>query len=262
VDETTGVTIEEAAAPEALETEIQESENEGEINEEAAAPEAGAEAGQDAKSEAKGDLKSGAKGEAKSKSKEDGLLQAVTAERKMRQFAEGQLNRLNAELAAIKNQLQEKEKVEFAPDEIPTFAQLDKLLDRKLQAQSKGVDENAIRAYLSEEAVKQAVPDWEDVVSEYLPEMLKSKPYLDTVIYNSANPAMTAYELACGNSRYIEKLKKEIAISQTKKIAKKISGQKNAPLSGTGTAGKVGRDFSKMSDIEFANYRASVKGEI
>ena len=192
--------------------------------------------------------------------KDDGIMKAMLGERQRRQFAEHQLNSMMVEMRELKARMAEQEKANHDPNEFLSRADWEKQTSKQTELQGAGQNRAAFVA-MSEITARQVYPDFEEVLTEYLPEVLET-PGVRSVIENSPNPAITAYRLACSNERYLDKLKKETAVSATKKVAEKIAGQKQAPLSGTNTSGKVDKDVMTMTDAEFAKYKAQIKGEI
>ena len=168
-------------------------------------------------------------------------LAALKAERKKRQEAEYQAQWMQKQLEDAQRISQQKP-VEDDGDDLLTKADYSKMTQAQL-AEFK-------RQTLEESFLSQN-PDLVDAIETDLPEILKKKPWLAHAINNSSNRYQTAYEVIKDYKPKGENVKRKIA----------ANSEKPGSPATVGKSGQVSKDYTKMSQDEFREYRRSLRGK-
>lgn len=167
-------------------------------------------------------------------------LKALQAERKKRQEAEYQSRWLQEQLQT--SQQTQSQSASDDGDELMTKADYSRMTQNQLaQLKRQTLEE----AFLSDH------PDVVDLVETELPEILKKKPWLAHAIDNSTNRYKTAYEVIQDYKPKTENVRKRLAENQ----------EKPGNASSVSKGGEISKDFSKMSNEEFKQYRQSIRGK-
>lgn len=174
-------------------------------------------------------------------------LEALQAERAQRQNLQEELRVIKDHIALMQSQQSQQQqapKDDFdgvSEDDVLTVGELKKILSQK---------ENQYQMSLQELKMTQKHPDYESVVTQYLPEVLKQNPGLRNTLQNSQDYEL-AYYLAKNSDAY------KAANKQTKKNAdaERIvqNAQEAGSLSSMGSNSPVNqaKRYRDMSDDEF-----------
>lgn len=175
-------------------------------------------------------------------------LGALQAERAQRQQLQDELRVIKDHIALMQNQQQSspppKEKDDFeglSDDDVMTVGEYKKLTGKYAQQ---------VQATLSELQMAQKYPDYQQVVTKYLPDVIKQNPRLGTTLRNSQD-----YELAYYLARNSESYRKDHVSAQKNSDAERIiqNAQKAGSLSSTGQVSPINqaKRYKDMSDEEF-----------
>lgn len=160
-------------------------------------------------------------------------------------------------------QAYEEDDDEDIDDDTPiTGAELKKIRQRD-QERFQAMIQNQERALSLKQQVSEAkkeLPDYDQVVKTYLPEMLRSKSWAQQAIESADNPALEAYEIAKMHPNF-----RAHKPSHAEK-AEKISKNASYPRAATRSSGAPSRIISPqsvkdMSRDDFLNYAFSVRGK-
>lgn len=171
--------------------------------------------------------------EAQSPSHEqEGLLAALKAERSSRQQLQERL-----EVLEQQSQLKQPESPSYDDDDVVTYSELKKV-------------EQQYKTSLEEMRVAQKYPDYQEVVSKYLPEILNEKPRFKQTLAETQDFEM-AYFLAKNSDRYRKDHQKQEMSADAQRIMENT--QKSGSLSSIGAPSPVQKvkQYKNMSDEEF-----------
>jgi hypothetical protein len=133
---------------------------------------------------------------------------------------------------------------DLTDEDIPTVGHMKKVLETR---------EKQYRETIEEMQVATRYPDYQEVISSYLPKLLKEKPHLRGSIEYAPNKAMAAYELA---AMYKASRQEGQSVKKSADEAARIvkNAQKPASMSQAGGLGTMSQAdyYSKLSDAEFA----------
>lgn len=171
-------------------------------------------------------------------------LSALQSERALRQQKEQeiQLMKENSELwkANVQKQAsQAQEEAELSDDDVLTVREA----------------KRALRQYqlsIEELRVAQKYPDYQEVVSKFLPEIIKNNPKFRSTLETTQDYEL-AYYLAKNSDAYRSTEKKKQVHSDAERIVQ--NSQKPGSLSSVGSASSIAqvKRYKDMSDEEFAN---------
>jgi hypothetical protein len=168
-------------------------------------------------------------------------LKALQAERRKRQEAEYQAKWMQEQLQSAQSN-PKANNAEDDGDELLTKSDFTKM------SQSQLVEFK--RQTLEESFISQH-PDAMDTIETELPEILKKKPWLAHAINNSPNRYQTAYEVIKDYRPKTENVRQRIA----------ENAEKPGSPAGVGKGGSISKDYSKMSNSEFREYRQSLRNK-
>lgn len=174
-------------------------------------------------------------------------LSALQSERAQRQQLAEELQMMKDHMSLMESRRNEPREIPKSPyeelpdDDIPTWGDIKKVLsNREQEYQSK----------LSEMQMAQKHPDYAEVISKYLPDVIKQNPSLRTSLEKTQDYEL-AYYLAKNSGRYQSEHKK----TQKNAAAEKILQNSNqaGSLSSTGTVSPINaaKRFKDMSDDDF-----------
>lgn len=174
-------------------------------------------------------------------------LDALQAERAQRQALQDEIKIMKDHLALMQaNQSQPKEKPMddfdgLSEDDVLTVKDLKKALKEK---------EKQFSMTIQELRMTQKYPDYQDVVTKYLPEVLKQNPGLQNTLINSQDYEL-AYYLAKNSDSYKKESKKATKNADAQRIVENSS--KVGSLSSIGTTSPISeaKKYKTMSDAEF-----------
>jgi len=197
-------------------------------------------------------------GRAEEHASEQVPVSALQAERKERQ-------RLQEEMSMLRNHVelmqmnQHKAQQEPDPmdqmsdDDVLTVGEAKKYLQSMNQQYQMGIEELKMT---------QKHSDYQDVVTQYLPEVLKEKPYLRNTLQNDPNRYQIAYDLAKQAAGYKNKQHETKKTQQAEKILKNQSQPGSLSSVGHNSAVQAPSGYKNMSDGEFKALVAKNMGYI
>lgn len=174
-------------------------------------------------------------------------LSALQAERTQRQQMAEELQMIKDHMALLDTQRREpqpqaKDPMDELPDdEIPTMGEIKKLFrDREKQYQSR----------LSEMQMAQKNPDYADVITKYLPDVIKENPSLKASLEKSQDYEL-AYYLAKKSDRYQTEHRKAKQNADAEKVVQ--NSQLAGSLSSMGTVSPINaaKRYREMTDDDF-----------
>lgn len=173
-------------------------------------------------------------------------LEALQAERAQRQSLQEELRVIKDHIALMQSQGQHQQapKDDFdgvSEDDVLTVGELKKILSQK---------ENQYQMSLQELKMTQKHPDYEQVVTQYLPEVLKQNPGLRKTLQSSQDYEL-AYYLAKNSDAYKASSKKTKKNADAERIVQ--NAQEAGSLSSMGSNSPVNqaKRYKDMSDDEF-----------
>ena len=171
-------------------------------------------------------------------------LDALEDERRKRQEYEDQL-RLFKDHMALMQANQQKQADEWSD------LQEDDVLTVKEAKRALGQIDSKYQASLKELQMAQKHPDYNEVITQYLPEVIKSNPSLRRAIEQTQDYEL-AYHLAKSSDAYREKTKAAKKNADAQKILQNT--QKAGALASAGQTSPISKakNYKAMSDAEFA----------
>jgi len=147
-------------------------------------------------------------------------------------------------------QIQQQDPFEgLEDDDVLTVADVKRLM---AQVQRPAVDPNL---YKEIQMLKLSVqePNWQDVIKNYLPDMINSNPLLGQMIQNAPNPLEAALHIAKLNPRYQQQ--QQAPQQQSQQIINQLINKPASPdqFGGGGGVSKADK-IAAMSDEEFEKY--------
>jgi len=171
---------------------------------------------------------------------------ALQAERKERQQLQEQMKMLQDHVALMQaNKPAAEQQDEYAgmsDDDVLTVGEAKKFI---------GQLQNQYQTGLDELKVQQKYRDYDQVVKEYLPEVIKVNPALRQTLQNDPNRYELAYFLAKNSDAYREKNHKAKKSADAERIVQ--NGQQPGSLSAMGSNAptQTPSAYNNMSDAEF-----------
>lgn len=173
-------------------------------------------------------------------------LEALESERAKRQQREDELRMMRENMALLMAQQQPKQKAE------EDFSGLsdDDVLTVKEFKQWFGKEKQQMQMSLQELRMTQKYPDYEEVVTKYLPEVLKENPGLRNTLQES-NDYELAYFLAKKSDQYQSSHKKQKRNADAERIVQ--NANRAGSLSSVGQTSPINeaKRYRDMSDAEF-----------
>ena len=174
-------------------------------------------------------------------------LDALQSERALRQSAqdEAKMMRENMQLMMAnqqRQQLQQKDEFEnISSDDVITYGDLQKILSKK---------EKAYEMSLQELKMTQKHPDYQNVITQYLPEVIKNNPSLGRTLENTQDYEL-AYHLAKNSDVYKNAHKKVKKNADAERIVQ--NANRAGSLSSVGQSSPISeaKRWKDMSDSEF-----------
>lgn len=173
-------------------------------------------------------------------------LDAVQSERERRQRAEDEARMLRENLNLLMAQQRQgaqkqEESSSYSKDDVVTYGDLENILSKEKQT---------MRMSLEELRMTQKHPDYQEVVTKYLPEVLKDNPSLRASLEQTQDFGL-AYYLAKNSDAYKAATKTAKRNSDAERIVQ--NSQKAGSLSSVGQTSPINeaKRFRDMSDQEF-----------
>lgn len=174
-------------------------------------------------------------------------VSALQAERRERQQLQENLKLLQDHVSLLQaNQVQPKPQDEFnnlSDSDVLTVGEAKKFIQNFSKQQSLAVEELKM---------SHSNPDYNEVVRKYLPEVLKTDPYLKDVIMNAPNPYQAAYHLAKRSDAYLQDRSMQARSPQAQQAIQNLQKPGNLASVGQGVTGTAGMTYKQMSDKDFA----------
>ena len=176
-------------------------------------------------------------------------LTALEDERRKRQEHEEQLRLLRDHVALL--QAGQQKPAEPKKDEWADLQEDDVLTVKEAKRALSQID-SKYQTSLKELQMAQKHPDYNEVITQYLPEVIKKNPSLRRAIEQTQDYEL-AYHLAKSSDSYREKNKAAKKSADAEKILKNT--QKAGALASAGQTSPISKakNYKAMSDAEFAN---------
>ncbi len=183
-------------------------------------------------------------------------LSALQQERAQRQQQQEELRMIKDHLALLQsNQMRQQaqaqdEKGKMSKDDVITYGDLEQVLERK---------ERQFKMTIEEMRMVQQYPDYQEVVTKYLPEVLKNNPALRNTLEQSQDFNL-AYYLAKNSESYKSSAKTQQRNADAERMVKNAnqSGSLSA-IGGTSPINNAKR-YKEMSDADFKKEMAKNLG--
>lgn len=171
-------------------------------------------------------------------------LAALESERTQRQQVQEELRLIKDHLSLLQarqNQPAPPQEESYADDDVMTFGEFKKLA---------GKFENNINQKLSELEMSKKYPDYEDVVSKYLPEVIKEDPMIGETLRKSQDYRL-AYRLAKSSDSYRKDHKQKTKSADAERLV--ANSQRSGSLSSVGGTSPINmsKRYRDMSDDDF-----------
>lgn len=174
-------------------------------------------------------------------------LTALQAERRERQQLQENMKLMQDHMALLQanNQKPQEKPSEFSglsDNDVLTVGEAKKFMQTFTRQQELEV---------AELKMSQSVKDYDEVVRNYLPEVLKADPDLKDVILNAPNPYKAAYHLAKRSDSYLKAKSNESRSPEAKQAVQNLSRPGNLSSVGSTSASSQASGYKQMSDKEF-----------
>lgn len=174
-------------------------------------------------------------------------LSALQAERRSRQQYQEQNKLFQDHMALLKSnqappEPKQEDMVGLADEDVLTVGEAKKLL---------GAVNKNYQSSVEELRVQQKYSDYNDVVTQYLPDVVAKNPSLKSTLENDPNRYELAYYLAKQSDSYREKTHETKKSTDAKRIIE--NGQRAGTLSAVGSAASQSNvgNYKAMSDSDF-----------
>ena len=173
-------------------------------------------------------------------------VSALQAERRERQQLQDQMRMLQDHVALMQanqnNSPKQDEYSGMSDDDVLTVGEAKKYIGKMQQNYQSSVEE--LR-------VQQKYPDYNDVVTKYLPEVIAKNPALKTTLQNDANRYELAYFLAKNSDSFRSATHQVKKSTEAQRIVN--NGQKAGSLSSVGSTAPQSsmKNIKTMSDSDF-----------
>jgi hypothetical protein len=165
-------------------------------------------------------------------------LSALQAERSQRQQLQQEMEMIRNHLSLMQSNQQQ------SPDDdgdIITKGDLKKMLQAK---------ENEFNTRMSEIQIAHKYSDYEDIVTKYLPEVIKENPRLLNVLKDANDPEL-AYMLAKKSDAYIRDSRKTKKHDDAERILRNAASSGSLAAVGSNSPISQAKSYKTMSDEEF-----------
>lgn len=181
---------------------------------------------------------------------------ALQAERKERQQLQEKLKVLEDHLVLMQSNAQQQAKPQemdgLSDDDVLTVGEFKKALGQKEQQYKMDIEE--LR-------VSRKHPDYDEVVTKYLPDVIKANPALKTTLQNDPNRYELAYFLAKNSDSYRNATHERKKSKDAQRIVE--NSQRAGSLSAVGSTAPQGSvsSYKNMSDDEFMKMANRNRGQ-
>lgn len=176
-------------------------------------------------------------------------LSALQAERAQRQELQDELRAIKEHLSLLQSsqpQAQEKPKDDFEgldDTDVLTVGDFKKLAGKFQQQQQISIEELKMT---------QKHPDYQEIITKYLPDVLKTNPGLQRSLQQTQDYEL-AYYLAKNSDKYKEDNKKVKKSIEAERIMENLSQPGNLSSVGSTSPISQAKQYKEMSDQEFRN---------
>lgn len=174
-------------------------------------------------------------------------LNALQAERAERQRLQDELNMVKENMSLMMSRQQQppqqtqEQDYNISKEDVITYGDLEKILETK---------ERQYQTNINELRAMQKYPDYEQVVKEYLPTVLKDNPGLHQTL-KQTNDYELAYYLAKNSDAYKSKNQKSKRNDEAERILENAQRAGSLSSMGGGSPINVAKQYKQMSDEEF-----------
>lgn len=174
-------------------------------------------------------------------------LSALQAERQQRQQLQENMKVLQDHLSLLQSNnsqqsSQQDDNMGLSEDDVLTVGEAKKFLQNYSKEQKLALEELKI---------SQQYPDYNEVVRNYLPEVLKEDPDLKQVITNAPNPYKTAYYIAKRSDSYLKNKRKSERSPEAKEAVQNLKRPGNLSSVGSGISGSAHQGYKEMNEDQF-----------
>lgn len=176
-------------------------------------------------------------------------LSALQAERAQRQELQDELRAIKEHLSLLQSRNSEKQespKDDFDgldDSDVLTVGDFKKIAGKFQQQQQMSIEELKMT---------QKHPDYQEIITKYLPEVLKTNPGLQRSLQQTQDYEL-AYYLAKNSDKYKEEHKKVKKSQEAERIVQNLSQPGNLSSVGSTSPISQARAYKEMSDDEFRN---------
>lgn len=173
-------------------------------------------------------------------------LSALKSERAQRQQMQEELQVMKDNLRLMQSQQQSQtpKKDEWdglSDDDVMTVGEYKKFIEK---------ERNQMKVALTEVQMTQKYPDYREVVTKYLPDVIKSNPRLRDTLEQTQDYEL-AYYLARNSDTYKEQNKKAKKNADAQRLVKNASKPGNLSSMGQNTPVSAVKSYKNMSDSDF-----------
>jgi len=185
-------------------------------------------------------------------------LSALQSERARRQEVQEELKVMRDHVSLLQANSQmyqsqaapEEQKPKLSKDDVITYGELEELLSAK---------ESTYKQNIAELRMGQKYKDYEEVISNYLPEVLKQTPQLRATLQQSQDYEL-AYYLAKNSDAYKTANKVQKKNADVERILRNAESPGSLSSVGNSTARSTAKRFKEMSDSEFTELANKNRG--
>jgi hypothetical protein len=184
-------------------------------------------------------------------------LAALEAERNERQRAQREADVLRRKTELLEQAAAQNAQPKYDPEDIPSFKDVVNIVDDAKNQMLEKTRQAQIEMQVNQ--VRQKFSDYDDVC-KLASEMAENNPGMASVIMNSANPPMTAYDYGRLHPSYKDKEKQKVTQELADKINNNLNSQKTLSDAGGGGNPSVEKDYRALAGTpEFKAYIEKVK---
>lgn len=174
-------------------------------------------------------------------------LSALQAERQQRQQLQENLKVMQDHMALLQanNEAPKKESETFdglTDNDVLTVGEAKKFMKSFSKDQTLALEELKM---------SQQHSDYNEVVRNFLPEVLKNDPDLKDMIVNAPNPYKAAYYVAKRSDGYLKKKRHSSRSPEAREAVENLQRPGNLSSVGTGVSGSASKSYKSMSDGDF-----------
>ena len=174
-------------------------------------------------------------------------LSALQSERAKRQSMEDELRMIKDHLAL--NQVQQSQPQQKQKDDFEGMDDGDVMTVGEFKKLTSGLT-NKFRMTIEEMKMSQKNPDYQDVITRYLPEVLKNNPDLKNTLQKTQDYAL-AYYLAKNSDTYRTENKKSKKSADAQRIVENSSRTSSLSSMGSPSPISQAKRYKDMSESEF-----------